>query len=146
MISDIELDNLRRLTIVEKDTINQEIYFALTELKERREKEAYEINFDKELSIIVNYYKDRQIIKLVEEMAELTQAIMKNIYSNEKEDCESILQEIADVEILLRQLFLRRKKDDQARINGIKNFKIKRTLKQIYEESNKERNKIDGQI
>lgn len=134
MISDIELDNLRRLTIVEKDTINQEIYFALTELKERREKEANEINFDKELSIIVNHYQESQIIKLVEEMAELTQAIMKNINSKEKEDCESVLQEIADVEILLRQLFLRRKKDVQARINGIKNFKIKRTLKQIYEE------------
>ena len=136
MISDIELDNLRRLTIVQQDTIKQEIYFAWTELKERREKETREINFDKELTIIVNHYKERQIIKLVEEMAELTQAIMKNINSKEKEDCESVLQEIADVEILLRQLFLIRKKDIQARINGIKDFKIKRTLKQIHEEVN----------
>lgn len=106
----------------------------LQELKERRKKETYEINFDKELSIIVNHYQESQIIKLVEEMAELTQAIMKNINSKEKEDCESVLQEIADVEILLRQLFLRREKDTQARINGIKDFKIKRTLNRIYQE------------
>lgn len=60
-----------------------------------------EIEREEKLHSIIRYYGvERQMYKLVEEMAELTQAIMKK--------CDGkIFEEIADVEVLLDQLKLR---------------------------------------
>ncbi len=55
MISDSKLDNLRRLTIVQKDPINQEIYLALTELKQRIKQDKL---FENELKIQGSYISE----------------------------------------------------------------------------------------
>lgn len=53
---------------------------------------------DGEICRIADYYGlSSQKVRLVEEMAELTQAIMKN-------DFESTIEELVDVEILVQQL------------------------------------------
>ena len=49
------------------------------------------------VKIATHYGLEHQKRKLVEEMAELTQAIMKN-------DIESTIEELVDVEILVQQL------------------------------------------
>ncbi len=101
MISDIELDNLRRLTIVQKDAINQEIYLALTELKKRRElslRPATAIQGDVIKSVLAE--RQRQDEKwgeqnhlpqfwagiLGEEYGELCQAINETVFDNGEEE------------------------------------------------------------
>lgn len=101
MISDIELDNLRRLTIVQEDAISQEIYFALTELKERREsslRPATSIQNDVIKAVLAE--RQRQDKKwgeqnhppqfwtgiLGEEFGELCQAINETVFDNGEEE------------------------------------------------------------
>ena len=48
---------------------------------------------------------ENQLLKLVEEMAELTQAIIKHrLYPNEPKHFNNLLEELADVNIVLEQL------------------------------------------
>lgn len=53
---------------------------------------------------IETYGKDAQLKMAIEEMAELTQAICKSFRCND--NIENIIEEIADVEIMLTQLKL----------------------------------------
>lgn len=52
---------------------------------------------------IGRYGKQAQILVAIEEMAELTKALCKNINRGE-DNLENILEEIADVEIMVEQL------------------------------------------
>ena len=55
--------------------------------------------------IIEKYGKNKQVGQTIEEMAELTVELNKNINRNKENETEIIL-EIADVEIMLAQLIL----------------------------------------
>lgn len=81
------------------------------------------------LQEIISYFgEDNQKLKAIEELSELTIAIL-----NAKNDkTENLIEEIADVEIMLKQLKLIYK-IDKSEIKKAKEFKINRTLKMIEE-------------
>lgn len=79
-----------------------------------------------------HYGSSHQQLKLVEEMAELTRAIIQN-------DTIAIIEEMADVQILLDQLhylYFSNNKTDNLRTSYIATFsyKLKRQLARIQEE------------
>lgn len=79
-----------------------------------------------EIMRIASFYGDRrQRIKAMEELAELIQALAKYSIGQPKDD---IVEEIADVEIMLEQLkFLLSISDEE--INTMKKYKIRRALR-----------------
>ena len=82
-----------------------------------------------QLEEIIKYFgKEKQIIKCVEELSELQKELCKSV--NGKGNLDNIIEEIADVEIMLKQIkiILKIKCDD---IEKVKNEKIERTLKKI---------------
>jgi len=59
---------------------------------------------DKRVKQIADYYGEgSQLIQLVEEMAELTQAITKYLKDGTQENWKQICEEMADTEIMLKQ-------------------------------------------
>lgn len=84
--------------------------------------------------IALNYGYDRQSIKLIEEMAELQQAICKHRESTDKpKTLIGIKSEIADVYVLLDQMkYLLNIKDEE--LEEIKDYKINRQLLRIKSE------------
>lgn len=84
------------------------------------------------LQEIISYFgEDNQKLKAIEELSELTIAIINT--KNDK--TENLIEEIADVEIMLKQLKIIYK-IDKSEIKKAKQFKIERTLKMIEEGSN----------
>lgn len=81
------------------------------------------------LQEIISYFgEDNQKLKAIEELSELTIAII-----NAKNDkTENLIEEIADVEIMIKQLKMIYK-IDKFEIKRMKEFKIERTLKMIEE-------------
>lgn len=79
-----------------------------------------------EIIRIASFYGGRrQQIKAMEELAELIQALAKYSIGQPKDD---IVEEIADVEIMLEQLkFLLSISDEE--IDTMKKYKIRRTLR-----------------
>lgn len=76
---------------------------------------------------ILKYYGEgHQVHKLIEEMAELTVALLKG-------DVKNIHEELADVEIMLEQIKLMKFCDKQ-KIEIIKLLKLNRQLKRIENE------------
>ena len=83
------------------------------------------------LNTIFNYYgRKGQEYKLVEEMAELIQAIIKN-------DRENVMEEMADVQILLLQLRLNFNSSEKKQFVETFNKKIERQLNRIESENNR---------
>lgn len=81
------------------------------------------------LQEIISYFgEDNQKLKAIEELSELTIAIIDA--KNDK--TENLIEEIADVEIVIKQLKMIYK-IDKAEIKKAKEFKIERTLKMIEE-------------
>lgn len=81
---------------------------------------------DKDLKKITEYFGiDNQIIKINEELAELTVEIARDNYFG-------IQEELADVYVLLKQIQLYFDIDDEE-IKSVSNEKIDRTLKRIKE-------------
>ena len=78
--------------------------------------------------IIAHYGPDAQIIKTIEEFSELTVELAKDM--NSQGDIERILEEIADVLVMLEQLQLIYKFDWPS-VEAISNEKINRTLNRI---------------
>ncbi|HZJ76269.1 MAG TPA: hypothetical protein VFC70_01045, partial [Oscillospiraceae bacterium] len=72
---------------------------------ETEEKYITEIQ-KKQIKIMVHYGEDRQLEKLVEECAELIQAIMKSKRTNVFYINNDVIQEMADVKNLLEQFEL----------------------------------------
>ncbi|WKX02295.1 hypothetical protein [Candidatus Mycoplasma mahonii] len=68
-----------------------------------------------------------QVLQTIEELAELIQALLKNI-NRGKDNIKDIISEMADVIIMLEQLQLIYKIDDESLIKEMK-FKINRYLK-----------------
>lgn len=83
------------------------------------------------LEFIFNYYGEQvQVEKVKEELRELIEAIENN-------DTENIIEEIADVEIMLEQLKMF-KFFDENKYKEIKEFKINRQIKRIEMSNNYE--------
>ena len=83
------------------------------------------------LNTIFNYYgRKGQEYKLVEEMAELTQAIIKN-------NRENIIEEKADVQNILLQLRLNFNSSERKQFVETFNKKIERQLNRIESEKNR---------
>lgn len=82
------------------------------------------------LNKIFNYYgRKGQEYKLVEKMAELTQAVIKN-------DRKNIIEEMADVQIVLMQLRLNLNSSESKEFVKLFNEKIERQLNRIESEKN----------
>lgn len=80
------------------------------------------------LNKIFNFYgRKGQEYKLIEEMAELTQAIIKN-------DRENIIEEMADVQNILLQLRLNFNSNERKQFAETFNKKIERQLNRIESE------------
>lgn len=91
---------------------------------------------DKRLEYIANYYGfDEQSRQCVEEMAELTKEICKyhraDTFNGRVSAMQRIRDEIADVEIMIKQLKLF---INPAEVESIAEYKIERQLKRIEKE------------
>lgn len=82
---------------------------------------------------IYDYYSDdNQKMKLIEEMAELTQAILKYRQCCGVEEYANYIEELADVSILLEQLIINIPCQDY--FEDVREGKIRRTLERIKNE------------
>lgn len=79
-----------------------------------------------------HYGYELQSNQLIEEMAELTQAISKYRRDNSKANFDNIIEEIADVEVMLHQI-KHLLGINPRYIEGIKEHKVYRTAKRIEE-------------
>jgi len=87
-----------------------------------------------------HYGITKQTLKLAEEQGELIQVLSKKVFDNKFDpDNELLIEEFADVEILLAQMkaFY---KVDQSAIEAIKTYKINRTQERI------EKEKLDKEL
>lgn len=89
---------------------------------------------ERKLLFLINHYGTlNQKLIAIEEMAELQKAIVKTIRQNSKENTEAIIEEIADVQVMLEQLkmiFSCRSKTDE-----IMDAKIDRQIKRVMDGS-----------
>lgn len=87
-------------------------------------------DMDADIKRIVEYYgPERQKSKAVEELVELTEVIVKNI-NKAFISIDDLYSEVADVEIMIRQLKLIFNMDD-ARLDDEMHRKVSRTLDRI---------------
>ena len=92
---------------------------------------------ESKLLFLINYYGTlNQKLIAIEEMAELQKAIVKDIRQNSKENTDAVIEEVADVQVMLEQLkmiFSCRNK-----ISEIMDAKIDRQIKRIMDESKRD--------
>ena len=97
---------------------------------------------DRYIKIIINiinqYGETSQVLQSIEEMSELTKELLKNINRNENNEKE-IIQEIADVIVMLTQLVMIYKIDVD-KIYGAIEYKLERQEKRMNNEKNKDLN------
>lgn len=90
----------------------------------------FEEKYIKIIKDIVNKYsKEEQVLQTIEEMAELTKELVKNINRNKENETEIIL-EVADVEIMLAQLILIYDIDPE-KLQGAIEYKLLRQKERI---------------
>lgn len=90
----------------------------------------FEEKYIKIIQDIVNKYsKEEQVLQTIEEMAELTKELVKNINRNKENETEIIL-EVADVEIMLAQLILIYDIDPE-KLQGAIEYKLLRQKERI---------------
>jgi NTP pyrophosphatase (non-canonical NTP hydrolase) len=84
------------------------------------------------IKIIADHYtKEEQSIQSIEEMSELIKELTKNI-NRGKDNREEIKSEIADVEIMMKQLLFKFG-ISQEEVDEVKRYKIERQMKRISE-------------
>lgn len=92
---------------------------------------------ESKLLFLINHYGTlNQKLIAIEEMAELQKAIVKHIRQESEENINSVIEEIADVQVMLEQLkmiFSCRTKIDE-----IMDAKIDRQIKRIMDESKRD--------
>lgn len=84
---------------------------------------------DKDLKTIADHFGEKQPTKLIEEIGELLQALAKLDNNDTQDNVLHLLEEIADVEIVLEQI--KYQLDGLECVKNIKQQKIQRTLKRI---------------
>lgn len=90
------------------------------------------------IDIINKYGEKAQILQSIEEMSELTKELLKNINRNENNEKE-IIQEIADVIVMITQLVMIYKIDVE-KIYGAIEYKLERQKSRMNNEKNKDLN------
>ena len=93
------------------------------------------VSFDKSLKIIEHYGNNHQRYKAAEELSELQTLILQDANQNGKVPQNRIIEEIADVYVMLSQLKVIYKIDSRD-IEPVIDYKLDRTLKNIGEEEN----------
>lgn len=89
---------------------------------------------NEDIKTIADFYgEENQIDKTIEEMAELTQALIKYKHSDDDLFKEQIIEEITDVKIMIEQLEYLLKITDEALISA-RMYKLSRTLSAINRE------------
>ena len=78
--------------------------------------------------LIEKFGAEKQMLKCVEELNELGQAICKFEETNKVEAIKNIIEEIADVEVMLEQLKLILEIDEKE-VRKMKSFKLHRTAR-----------------
>ena len=84
------------------------------------------------LQAIRHFGKAHQQIKAVEELGELQQAILKGLDNPLRRDVKNIIEEVADVEIVLEQIKLIFELNSKE-INAVKDKKILRLMSRMVE-------------
>jgi hypothetical protein len=96
------------------------------------EKEEYLTELErKQLKIIDHYGADWQLDRLIEECAELTKVIMKIKRESRYFVCNDMIQEVADVKNLIKQLELKHKHFFKNTIDLMIEQKVDRQLERI---------------
>lgn len=88
------------------------------------------MNFDKKLKIIEHYGENHQRYKAAEELSELQTLILQDANKNGKVPKSRIIEEIADVYVMLSQLKTIYKIDGRD-IEPVISYKLDRTLNEI---------------
>lgn len=88
------------------------------------------MNFDKKLKIIEHYGENHQRFKAAEELSELQTLILQDANKNGKVPKSRIIEEIADVYVMLSQLKTIYQIDGRD-IEPIISYKLDRTLNEI---------------
>ena len=96
------------------------------------------MNFDKKMKIIEYYGEKHQRFKAAEELSELQTLILQDANKNGKVPKSRIIEEIADVYVMLSQLKTIYCIDSRD-IEPIIDAKVERTLRQIEGEQNEQR-------
>lgn len=92
------------------------------------------MNFDKKMKIIEHYGENHQRFKAAEELSELQTLILQDANKNGKVPKSRIIEEIADVYVMLSQLKTIYQIDGRD-IEPVIEYKVDRTLKEIGEEA-----------
>lgn len=92
------------------------------------------VNFDKKMKIIEHYGENHQRYKAAEELSELQTLILQDANKNGKVPKSRIIEEIADVYVMLSQLKTIYQIDGRD-IEPVIEYKVDRTLKEIGEEA-----------
>ena len=93
------------------------------------------VNFDKKMKIIEHYGENHQRFKAAEELSELQTLILQDANKNGKVPKSRIIEEIADVYVMLSQLKTIYCIDSRD-IEPVISWKVERTLRQIEGEQN----------
>lgn len=88
------------------------------------------MNFDKKMKIIEHYGENHQRFKAAEELSELQTLILQDANKNGKVPKSRIIEEIADVYVMLSQLKTIYQIDGRD-IEPVIEYKVDRTLKEI---------------
>ena len=90
------------------------------------------VSFDKSLKIVEHFGENHQRFKAAEELSELQTLILQDANENGKVQQSRIIEEIADVYVMLSQLKIIYKIDGRD-IEPVISYKIDRTMKLIGE-------------
>lgn len=80
---------------------------------------------------LISKYGDKQVVVAIEEFSELQKELCKHLRG--KTNIQNLLEEIADVKIMLEQICLYFELDD-FNINYVMNEKLKRTKERLIDE------------
>lgn len=92
--------------------------------------------------ILRHYGLRHQKAKTIEELAELIVALQKDVLSGNEGLSQEVLEEIADVHIMLTQLL--DDEGDKTQVSLIVDRKLKRQIRRIEKEKEDEQSNIDG--
>ena len=92
--------------------------------------------------ILKHYGLQHQKAKAIEELGELIVALQKDILSGNEGLSKEVLEEIADVHIMLTQLL--DDEGDKTQVSLIVDRKLKRQIRRIEKEKENEQSNIDG--
>lgn len=104
---DISLDNYYRIQdyLIENHLFKYMNRFDIPqELQDKYECDNQKLDNYKILHTMVNEFKEKQVIVAIEELSELQKELCKSLRNKDKINLDNLIEEIADVEIMLEQM------------------------------------------